>query len=114
MTWTLSCVQLTLRNSFHSHEYGENMGTCACATDNSTFGRGARASYQTISPRFRPVGRFCELKFRYLSSPTRREVEISRPYKADPGADEQELATPIQSLYHGIFTDFFFSTPFLL
>ena len=30
-------------------------------------------------PRFRPVGRFCELKFRYLSSPTGREGEISRP-----------------------------------
>ena len=27
--------------------------------------------------RFRPVGRFCELKFRYLSSPTGREGEIS-------------------------------------
>ena len=31
------------------------------------------------SPRFRPVGRFCELRFRYLSSPTGREGEISRP-----------------------------------
>ena len=30
-------------------------------------------------PRFRPVGRFCELRFRYLSSPTDREGEISRP-----------------------------------
>ena len=30
-------------------------------------------------PRFRPVGRFCELRFRYLSSPTGREGEISRP-----------------------------------
>ena len=30
-------------------------------------------------PRFRPVGRFCELIFRYLSSPTGREGEISRP-----------------------------------
>ena len=29
-------------------------------------------------PRFRPVGRFCELRFRYLSSPTGREGEISR------------------------------------
>ena len=29
-------------------------------------------------PRFRPVGRFCELSFRYLSSPTGREGEISR------------------------------------
>ena len=28
-------------------------------------------------PRFRPVGRFCELRFRYLSSPTGREGEIS-------------------------------------
>ena len=31
------------------------------------------------SPRFRPGGRFCELRFRYLSSPTGREGEISRP-----------------------------------
>ena len=30
-------------------------------------------------PRFRPVGRFCELSFRYQSSPTGREGEISRP-----------------------------------
>ena len=30
-------------------------------------------------PRFGPVGRFCELRFRYLSSPTGREGEISRP-----------------------------------
>ena len=30
-------------------------------------------------PRFRPVGRFCELRFRYLSSPTGSEGEISRP-----------------------------------
>ena len=30
-------------------------------------------------PRFRPVGRFCELRFRYLSSRTGREGEISRP-----------------------------------
>ena len=31
------------------------------------------------SPRFRPGGRFCELSFRYQSSPTGREGEISRP-----------------------------------
>ena len=30
-------------------------------------------------PRFRPVGRFCELSFRCQSSPTDREEEISRP-----------------------------------
>ena len=30
-------------------------------------------------PRFRPVGRFCELSFRYLSSPIGREGEINRP-----------------------------------
>ena len=39
-------------------------------------------------PRFRPVGRFCELRFRYLSPPTGREGEISRPldhnYETDP------------------------------
>ena len=29
-------------------------------------------------PRFRPVGRSCELRFRWLSSPTGREGEISR------------------------------------
>ena len=31
------------------------------------------------SPRFRPGGRFCELRFRYQSSPTGIEGEISRP-----------------------------------
>ena len=30
-------------------------------------------------PRFRPVGHFCDLRFRHLSSPTGREGEISRP-----------------------------------
>ena len=30
------------------------------------------------SPRFRPGGRFCELRFRYQSSPTGIEGEISR------------------------------------
>ena len=30
-------------------------------------------------PRFRPVGRFSELRFRYQSSPTGSEGEISRP-----------------------------------
>ena len=34
---------------------------------------------ERFTPRFRPVGRFCELRFRYLSSPTSREGEISRP-----------------------------------
>ena len=31
------------------------------------------------SPRFRPGGRFCELRFRYQSSPTGSEGEMSRP-----------------------------------
>ena len=30
---------------------------------------------ERFPPRFRPVGRFCELRFRYLSSPTGREGE---------------------------------------
>ena len=34
---------------------------------------------ERCSPRFRPGGRFCELRFRYPSSPTGREGEISRP-----------------------------------
>ena len=34
---------------------------------------------ERFPPRFRPVGHFCELRFRYLSSPTGREGEISRP-----------------------------------
>ena len=34
---------------------------------------------ERFPPRFRPVGRFCEMRFRYLSSPTGREGEISRP-----------------------------------
>ena len=34
---------------------------------------------ERFPPRFRPVGRFCELRFRYLSPPTDREREISRP-----------------------------------
>ena len=32
---------------------------------------------ERFSPRFRPVGRFCELRCRYLSSPTGREGEIN-------------------------------------
>ena len=42
---------------------------------------------ERFPPGFRPVGRFCELRFRYLSSPTAREGEISRPpapYETDP------------------------------
>ena len=34
---------------------------------------------ERFPPRFRPVGRFCEMRFRNLSSPTGREGEISRP-----------------------------------
>ena len=34
---------------------------------------------ERCSPRFRPGGRFCELRFRYQSSPTGSEGEISRP-----------------------------------
>ena len=34
---------------------------------------------ERCSPRFRPGGRFCELRFRYQSSPTGIEGEISRP-----------------------------------
>ena len=34
---------------------------------------------ERFPPRSRPVGRFCKLSFRYLSSPTGREGEISRP-----------------------------------
>ena len=34
---------------------------------------------QRFPPRFRPVNRFCELRFRYLSSPIGRKGEISRP-----------------------------------
>ena len=41
-------------------------------------GRGGRASYRTISLEISARG-FCELLFRYLSSPTGREGEISRP-----------------------------------
>ena len=55
-----------------------------------------------FSPRFRPVGRFCEVRFRYLSSPTGREggreggrereregererdKSAPRPYETDP------------------------------
>ena len=38
---------------------------------------------------------------------------ILRRFYAEAGADEQELATPILSLCHGIFTDCsIFSTPF--
>ena len=33
---------------------------------------------ERFPPRFRPVGRFCELRLRNLSSPTGREGEISR------------------------------------
>ena len=34
---------------------------------------------ERFPPRFRPVGRFCELRFRYISSPTGRKGDISRP-----------------------------------
>ena len=34
---------------------------------------------ERFPPRFRLVGRFCELSFKYLSSPIGREGEISRP-----------------------------------
>ena len=34
---------------------------------------------ERCSPRFRPGRRFCELRFRYQSSPTGIEGEISRP-----------------------------------
>ena len=34
---------------------------------------------ERFPPRFRPVGRFCEMRFRNLSSPKGREGEISRP-----------------------------------
>ena len=43
---------------------------------------------ERFPPRFRPVGRFCELRFRYLSSPTGREggrdISAPRPYETDP------------------------------
>ena len=47
---------------------------------------------ERLPPRFRPVGRFCELRFRYLSSPTGREggregerdKSAPRPYETDP------------------------------
>ena len=47
---------LTIDNSSRIFEYGENLNSRQCAhaqvkyQDNSTSGRGARASYQTISP----------------------------------------------------------------
>ena len=34
---------------------------------------------ERFPPKFRPVGRFWELRFRYLSSSTGREGEINRP-----------------------------------
>ena len=36
-------------------------------------------STERFLTRFQPLGRFCELRFRYLSSPTGREGEISWP-----------------------------------
>ena len=54
-------------------------------------------------------------------TPLARECFFSHRYRqtfsvcTTSGADEQELATPILSLCHGIFTDWsIFSTPFLL
>ena len=68
----------------------EKEGTCACTS--KTLNLHKRRKMRTVPldvvperrtkrfpPRFRPVGRFCELRFRYLSSPTGREGEISRP-----------------------------------
>ena len=47
---------------------------------------------ERFTPRFQPVGRFCELRLRYLSSPTGREggrererdKSAPRPYETDP------------------------------
>ena len=85
MTRTLSCIHLTLRNSFHSHECGKNQSQREHAhaqtkpQDNSTSGRGARASYRTMLPEISARRSLLEPSFRYLSSPTGREGEISRP-----------------------------------
>ena len=77
------------RNSFHSHEYGKNeirtrvRGNLRMRKENTktTVPLDVVPERRTerFPPRFRPVGRFCELRFRYLSSPAGREGEISRP-----------------------------------
>ena len=86
MTLIPPCVDLTLRNSCHSQEYCKSWSQREPAhaetkhQDNSTKTTvHARAQYQRFPPRFRSVGHFCQLWFRYLSSPTGREGEISRP-----------------------------------
>ena len=81
MTLTLSCIDLTLPNSFHSHEYGKNQSQKEPAPQNTktTVPLDVVPERRTkrFPQRFRPVSRFCELRFRYL--PTGREGEISRP-----------------------------------
>ena len=39
---------------------------------------------ERFPPRFRPVGRFYELRFRYPSSPTGIDKSAPRPYETDP------------------------------
>ena len=65
---------------------GTRVGVNLRMRKQNTSGRGARAW------RIRPVGRFCELRFRDLSSPTGREggreggrdKSAPRPYETDP------------------------------
>ena len=68
-----------------SHEYGRNfcLGKLRMRKQNTktTVPLDVVPERRTkrCSPRFRPGGRFCELRFRYQSSPTGIEGEISRP-----------------------------------
>ena len=58
-------------------------------------------------PRVRPVGRFCELRFRYLSSPTGREGEKSRPLDHMRQIPFIHLARLIESTNFYIYRTFF-------
>ena len=71
---------------FYSQEYGKKTSVLGKLrmrkqNTNKTVPLDAVPERRTerCSPRFRPGGRFCELRFRYQSSPTGSEGEISRP-----------------------------------
>ena len=59
-----SVLHLFTLGEYFFHEYGTNLSSRETARaqtkcqDNSTSGRGARASYRTMFPRFRPGDRF--------------------------------------------------------
>ena len=80
-------------NSFHSHGYGKTYSWRKPAhaqtnhQDNSTSGRGARASYRTISPEILARGSLLGAKVQIPIVTDRqggRDKSAPRPYETDP------------------------------